>query len=266
MLAKYTRAALLFIVIAFAVLIVPAYAQSDSRFPPTIPDVRYVEDGDFKQKVDIFLPEEGEAPFPTLLLLHGNGYTKWDMQPLAEYFVMQGYAAISIEYRNPAAQFSQDVFCALAWTHANAATYGFDATRLVVLGHSMGGYGAALLGVADDVDEYMENCAHELPAEDRLLGVILYAGGGLEMLLDQIDGSEPPFLLVHGEDDSRVRPSRSEDFAAVLQENGVETTLVLLPEVGHFFTDPESEPGGQAIEAVQLFLDELFDLETGAAE
>ena len=251
-------------------------SQGDDDFKPTFPDVRYVEEGDYKNKVDVYLPEDAKTPYPTILLFHGNGYTKWDMEPLAQYFVEQGFAAIAVEYRNPMPDFIADSFCALAWTHTNAATYDFDTEHVFVLGHSMGGFAATVLGVTDNTDEFMVECAHTLPEENRLRGVILYAAGGIDtstmedsedraertaLITDQIDGSEPPFLLVHGLIDRLVSPESSENFAALLEEAEIPTTLVLLPEVGHFFTDPTSEPGGLAIEAVDEFLADIFAAE-----
>ena len=252
------------------------YGQGDNDFKPTFPDVRYVEEGDYKHKVDIYLPEEAESPYPTILLFHGNGYTKWDMESLAQYFVEQGLAAIAVEYRNPMPDFIADSFCALAWTHTNAVTYDFDTEHVFVLGHSMGGFAATVLGVTDESDEFMTNCAHTLPEENRLRGVILYAAGGIDttnmedierrtamenLLNNQIDGSEPPFLLVHGLTDRLVLPESSENFATLLEEAEIQTTLVLLPEVGHFFTDPTSEPGRLAIEVVDEFLADIFAAE-----
>lgn len=232
--------------------------NGQNELKPTYPDIRYVEDGDYSQKVDIYLPEtDDEELLPTILLLHGSGYTKWDMEPLAAYFVEQGYAAIAVEYRSRREVFINDLFCALAWTHAEAETYGLDTTRLIVLGHSMGGYGAAALGIVDDTTPYMEECPHTLPKTDRLQAVILYGAGADESIMSQIDGSEPSFLLVHGDNDTRVRPAVAESLAAALTNAEADVTLVILPDVGHYFTDPNSEPGQLAIEAVATFLDNL---------
>lgn len=41
----------------------------------------------------------------------------------------------------------QDAFCALAWAHAGADTYGFDAKQIVPVGGSMWGGDAAILGL-----------------------------------------------------------------------------------------------------------------------
>ena len=249
--------------------------QSNPDIDPTYPDVFYVEDGDFKQRLDIYLPEDIEPPYPTILLFHGNGYNKWDMKPLVVHFLEQGYAALAIEYRNPYPDYPQDVFCSLAWTHTFADEYSFDTERIVALGHSMGGFGATILGVTDDTDTFMENCPHNLPEENRIQAIVLYAAGGIdssypridddqrqrvESVIDsQIDGSEPPFLILHGTIDTLVRAESSEHFAALLDAAAVENTLVILDEVGHFFINPESEAGAEAIAHVDEFLTDVFD-------
>jgi acetyl esterase/lipase len=51
--------------------------------------------------------------------------------------------------------------------------------------------------------------------------------------LSWVDGSEPPFLLIHGAVDEMVPPGESEAFASRLQAAGVETELMLLPGAGH---------------------------------
>jgi len=51
--------------------------------------------------------------------------------------------------------------------------------------------------------------------------------------LSWLDGSEPPFLLIHGAVDEMVPPGESEAFASRLQDAGVEAELLLLPGAGH---------------------------------
>lgn len=272
----YQNRFLLLVGILVAISIGTVKGQGDDEFEPTFPDVRYVEEGDYNHKVDVYLPQEAETPYPTILLFHGNGYTKWGMEPLAQYFVGEGFAAVAVEYRNPMPDFIEDSFCALAWTHTNAETYDFDTDHVFVLGHSMGGFAATVLGVHDEPETFLTNCAHSLPEENRLAGVILYAAGGIDtstiedatdraersgLITDEIDGSEPPFLLVHGSIDRRVLPESSEHFASLLEDAEVPTTLVLLDKVGHFFIDPTSEPGALAIEAVDEFLTDIFAAE-----
>ena len=76
-----------------------------------------------------------------------------------------------------------------------------------------------------------------------------------------VDGSEPPFLLVHGLSDQSVPASKAEDFASVLGEAGVEVELLLL-EAGHGFISDvplSSYENVQTIEATEAFLAALFE-------
>ena len=53
--------------------------------------------------VNIYLPEEGEGPFPVILWIHGGGWTTSSrtdiiLNTTMEYFLAQGYAFASVEY------------------------------------------------------------------------------------------------------------------------------------------------------------------------
>jgi acetyl esterase/lipase len=107
------------------------------------------------QKLDIFLPETGEGPFPVLVQIHGGGFEFGDkrdihLKPFLEG-IYKGYAVVSINYRLsgeaifPAAV--EDVKAAVRWMRANSAAYHFDSNRIAVCGGSAGGNLAAMIGV-----------------------------------------------------------------------------------------------------------------------
>jgi acetyl esterase/lipase len=257
-------------------------------------DVPYIADGHPKQKLDIYLPASGDRPFSTLLAIHGGGVDKINLTHVARHFVERGYAVISINYRDmslfdyPAPV--QDVFCALAWTHANADTYGFDAGRIVVLGHSAGGTLTAMLGTVDDPDLFTGDCPHQLPQADWVQGAVPFTGvfdytsavqtsperrlrveRYLGARLDQdpetwtqasaatwVDGSEPPFLLIHGTEDEVFATDESVEFAEILEQAGVDVELLLIPGADHGAII-NSE---QSFEAVENFLATLAETST----
>ena len=146
---------------------------------PAYLGVAYVNDGDPKHTLDIYLPREAEARLPTLLVIHGTEDTKEDHKGLAGYFAERGYAVVLAEYRYPNEPgrplMLQDAFCSLAWVHANAKTYGFDGDRIFVFGFSLGGQIAATLGAVDDTSQFMEGCPNQLLQSSRTLGVATYA-------------------------------------------------------------------------------------------
>ena len=108
-------------------------------------DVPYGED-DF-QKIDIYLPEEGEGPFPTVVMVHGGGMTTCDkhdfhLYPMF-YALQQGFAVVAVNYRlGPHAYYPamlEDTQAALKFVYENAAEYSIDGDNLFTWGASAGG-------------------------------------------------------------------------------------------------------------------------------
>jgi len=113
------------------------------------------------QKLDIYLPDEGDGPFPVIVSIHGGafmGCDKADMQvmPMLEG-LKRGYAVVAINYRlSGEAKFPalvQDAKAAIRWIRANAPHYGFDPNQIAAWGGSAGGYQATMLGVTAGVTE-----------------------------------------------------------------------------------------------------------------
>ncbi len=221
-------------------------------------DIQYGAGGN--NVLDVYQPQI-KGPLPTLMLLAGVGYLKMYMVDTAEFFARQGYAVVTFNRAlGPYPRLEQDSFCALAWMYANAETYNFDTERIVLAGFSQGGALAALVATADDVGKFMEGCPHTLPEADYVRGVVTVAGffdhaiwipGAKEdgsyhsyfnkdmekvreaSAISWVDGSEPPFLLIHGENDGQVDPNQSVEFEALLAKAGVEVELMLLPRLIH---------------------------------
>ena len=106
------------------------------------------------QRLDLYLPDGGDGPFPVIVSIHGGafmGCDKADMQlmPMLEG-VKRGYAVAAINYRlSGEAIFPalvHDAKAALRWIRANAARYLLDPHRVAAWGGSAGGYLALMLG------------------------------------------------------------------------------------------------------------------------
>ncbi len=111
------------------------------------------------QKLDIYLPDEGEGPFPVIVSIHGGAFKAGDkadgqVTPMLEG-LKRGYAVISLNYRLsgeaifPAQIF--DVKAAVRWIRANAKQYKLHPDKVAVWGGSAGGHLSALLGTSGDV-------------------------------------------------------------------------------------------------------------------
>jgi acetyl esterase/lipase len=224
--------------------------------------------------------------------------TKTNYLRYASFYNQLGYALVSIDYRL-APDFTypaqvQDSFCALAWIYANADTYSFDSEHIVAIGESSGGYLVAMLGAVDTPNLYMEGCPYTLPETNWIHGIVPFYGAfdltntdGIsdwvmqeclepylgttfsdapaELLTEAspiswVDGSEPPFLVVHDLSDTLLLSWTAEDFASKLEEAGVETELLLVEaEHGYVTDDPLwSDANLQTQEAVAAFLKAVF--------
>jgi acetyl esterase/lipase len=114
------------------------------------------------QTLTLYVPEDGDGPFPLVIFIHGGGFMMGDntMYGAEEIdpVVAAGYAVASLNYRLsgeaifPAAV--EDVKAAVRWLRANAETYNLDPDRFAAWGGSAGGNLAAMLGTSGDVAEF----------------------------------------------------------------------------------------------------------------
>ena len=219
-------------------------------------------------------------------------------QLIGQHYARQGYAFVSINYRlAPSDSYPAQVadsFCALAWLHAHREEFGFDPNRVIVLGGSAGGYLAAMLGTVDDPNIYLQDCPYEYPSGEAVQAAVIYYGlydftniddypvSGVNSSLTpfwgaeyddipaekleemspikHIDGSEPPFIILHGTADTTIPSVMSERFAEALAQAGVDVELVLLPGVGHAFelTPLTGKEMTLSLSRVEAFLDRVL--------
>ena len=121
-------------------------------------DLAYAGDSP-SQKLDLYLPAAGEAPYPVILAIHGGGFISGDkadgqITPVLEA-LGRGYAVAGVNYRLsgeatfPAA--INDVKAAIRWLRAHAGEYRLDPSRFAAWGQSAGGNLAALAGTSGDL-------------------------------------------------------------------------------------------------------------------
>jgi len=124
-------------------------------------DVPYAKKSE-AQKLDIYLPEVGDGPFPVIVQIHGGAFRmgdKADAQVNASLNgLAHGYAVVSINYRlSGEAIFPaqiQDVKAAIRFLRANAKEYKLNPDKIATWGGSAGGHLAAMAGTTGDVKEF----------------------------------------------------------------------------------------------------------------
>src|SRR6266581_2122923 len=175
----------------------------------------------------------------------------------------------------------EDCKAAVRWLRANASTYHLDPDHIGAWGHSAGGHLAALLGTSGGVRE-LEGTGDNMSYSSRVQAVCDVAGPSDLVRLYQeasqsrggksgkvmsdvaalvgssaeqnvttstaaspihyVSKDDPPFLIIHGENDTTIPVTQAESFAAALKAAGVETTLEIANGRGHGAGGPKSQP------------------------
>lgn len=123
----------------------------DTTHPARLAQIRYPTGG-VEVPARLFVAS-GPGAHPTVLLLHGFPGTELNLD-LARAIQRAGWNVMAIHYRGvwgAPGQFSlghtiEDSRAALAWLRDPARATTVDASRLVVLGHSMGGFDTVMIG------------------------------------------------------------------------------------------------------------------------
>lgn len=225
-----------------------------------------------------------------------NG-SKEGCPPLRNGYTERGYAVASINYRlSGHAVFPaqiEDCKAAVRWLRANAKKYNLDPKRFGVWGSSAGGHLVALLGTSGDVKDY--DVGANLDQSSRVQAVCDYygptdfmvfvttpgyeshasatspeaklIGGAVTENKDKaarvnpityVSKDDPPFLIVHGDQDRTVPINQSQLLFDTLKKAGVRTHFHTIKGAGHGqgFGGPEIEP------MVSAFFDRVLKAKT----
>ena len=118
------------------------------------PNVTYHRADGRDLTLDVYRPRGASGPNPTLIYIHGGGWTNGSKESSALTFLPyleMGWSVVNVAYRladaahAPAAV--EDCRCALRWVYRNAERMGFDVDRIVVTGNSAGGHLALTTGM-----------------------------------------------------------------------------------------------------------------------
>src|SRR5262245_33260429 len=219
---------------------------------------------DRAEKADLYLPpkfEDGKK-YPGVLIIHGGGWTGGKRDAAREINIgttlaSHGYVCMSIDYllHDPKSdqpcwpQNLHDCKTAVRWMRANADRLHLDTRHIGVVGGSAGGHLSTMVGVTgkgdglDPAGPYTEqscavNCVVDLygPAEfsERDISALRKTRSEAPELykafspLTYLDKDDPPFLIMHGTDDTTVPLAQSELFAAALKHGGIENHLEIV--------------------------------------
>jgi acetyl esterase/lipase len=204
-------------------------------------------------RLDVYAPRaRSAASRPVIVFIYGGSWSSGRRQGYAfaaRALAAKGFVVVVPDYRLvPEVRypdFLRDCAAAVRWTRGNAGRWGGDGERIVLTGHSAGAYNAAMLaldpsllgsdraavrgfaGLAGPYDFLPLDDPASIgafgdwprPAETQPVG---HAAAGA-----------PPALLLHGADDTRVKPRNSRRLAERLEAAGSDVRLKLYPGIGH---------------------------------
>ena len=117
---------------------------------------------DPRQRMDVYLPPNVQQGAPVLVMVHGGAWMFGDKaaasvvnQKIEHWARGQGVILVSVSYRFvpqvDVMQQAQDVARAIATAQASAPSWGGDAGRFVLMGHSAGAHLVALLSASPSI-------------------------------------------------------------------------------------------------------------------
>jgi acetyl esterase/lipase len=238
-------------------------------------NVPYNNDTISKHLLDIYIPEGAKGKIPLIIFVHGGAWFVNDkyadmgyMKKTVSEIVGSGYALASIDYRFSTQSIfpaqMQDCNRAVSFLVDNAGKFGFDTSKIALMGFSAGGHLASLMGLAknNNVESFFmpqSNRSFNFKAVIDFYGpaeLILFPGNNdiksPESILigatplsrpdlakaaspvTYVDKNDPPFLIIHGEKDDMVSPKQSMLLSSWLTIAGVPNELVIVKDAPHF--------------------------------
>jgi acetyl esterase/lipase len=260
----------------------PGYTEPTIK---TTHDIEYARVANQPLKLDLYQPADGAAPLLvwvhggaweagskspmplTGLVEHGYAVASLDFHPAS------------------AARFPgqvHEIKAAIRFLRASARRYGYDARRIGILGASSGGHLAALVGTTNGQAE-LEGALGDHPSESSAVqAIVSYFGASnlttilaqstpfglrirepaLQRLLGaqpeaneataklaspvfQVDASDPPLLMLHGDQDPQMPINQSHELQGQYERHGLESQLIVVHGAAHggdvFFAPQNTE-------------------------
>jgi acetyl esterase/lipase len=242
-----------------------------------------------RQSLDVYVPRGG-ANRPVVVFWHGGAWVfggKEEARFVGAALADAGYVAIVPNYRKIPhfrfPHFIDDSALAVKWAREHARELGGDPDALFVMGHSAGGYLAAMLAldeqylakVGGDASWIRGWIGLSVPYEMRnslsearvFLGV---KGGAKWRPIDLVSERAPPALLVHGLEDRAIHPQEAVNIQTKLRDAGVPAECRIYEDVEHAGTvlNMSLPVGSETLAHVQDFIEAVLAgvPERGAAE
>ena len=200
----------------------------DSTFDKTA-GIAYGDDP--RQKLDVYVPRHALPDAPVVVFFYGgswNSGAREDYNFVGEALASRGIVAVVADYRlYPQVRyplFLQDAARAVAWTKANIREFSGNPQRLYLMGHSSGGYNAAMLALDGDLLAAAGMSPKDLrgwiglagpydflPIENPAVRPVFFWPDSppQSQPINHVSRGAPPALLIAASEDDLVNPTRN---------------------------------------------------------
>jgi acetyl esterase/lipase len=229
--------------------------------------------------MDIYAPSD-PGEYPVVIAFHGGSTVQKSFRSLGVALADNGIVTFAVGWHSappPADDFLwgwEDAACAVRWVRKNAAAYGGNPSRIIVVGHSAGGAAGAVVTLGGD--DFQNHClggenisalADGFVGLDGAYHILNYIPDEtkskvpeeIERLIDPFyQVNTQPFrkdvkfiLLVSNHEVLRIS---AEDFHSVLQSAGYPSELIMFDDINH-----NGIVGGSNEEIVNAIVELAYD-------
>ncbi|WP_276372127.1 alpha/beta hydrolase [Chryseolinea sp. H1M3-3] len=268
--------------------------SSEAQTVKNIKDIIYAETGSRKLLLDLYMPSNPN-PYLIVWIHGGAWHSGSKESPpviflSSGYAIASVDYRLSIEAKFPAQ--IHDIKAAVRYLRANATKHGYHADKIIIAGSSAGGHLATLVGVTNNdpalegtlglytqtsssiqaiVDYYgpsnftsimKQSTPHGVGVRGPAIALLL--GHTVDNATDmakkaspvmQVEASDPPLLIFHGDQDIQVPINQSHELVGVYKANGLKVQLEVVHGAGHT-EKPYFDPQYQRI--VETFLADVL--------
>ncbi len=243
---------------------------------PAVPeDIEEIKDIEYKNingkslQLDIYRPKNLEKQAPLLVFIHGGSWKSGKRSDYLVYllsYAQKGYITATVSYRllrdGPYPACIEDITDAIRWFHGNAENYGYDPSRIALIGGSAGAHLVTLAAYGWKNLTHINDTSGLHPDDQKVKAVVDIYGpvdltteyarnhplitAFLDRKWDEapdifreaspvsyLDKSDPPTLILHGTSDRLVPVSQSDLLKNRLDSLGVPCVLHRLPGWPH---------------------------------
>lgn len=236
-------------------------------------DIVYAAAGTKKLLLDLYLPAGKKDPYLIVWIHGGAWRSgSKESPPLGPLSAGYAMASVNYRLSEEAVfpAMIHDIKAAIRYLRGNAAKYGYRADKIIIWGASAGGHLAALVGTTNG-DKFLEGSLGNYTQESSSVqAVIDYYGPAnflsilnqstphglsvrapaLALLLGkpveqvpelarraspvfQVDSTDPPVLIIHGDQDIQVPVNQSLELKAAYDKHAIPAQIRFIPGAGH---------------------------------